>query len=259
MADDLFEKYREDLNKLNLKTVDDLENLVKPLIKDATKLILKKRQEKAPKDTNQKSHFGGQPYFEKGEQWPVAKSGSKLEFVFQIFNEEWLTIPENIKLIQFYYDFEECPWDTKEDGWLVKVYENIDKSNCITIEKSEEHGKVHYCEIGYEKIKSLPDWDGISSFEDNASKLSCILDEEEPWGHYYEMVYKLIGEMNDGSQLGGYANYIQGGLDPDDKNFIFLFQIDSEAEAGLHWSDCGMVYVFYNSKTKEIKFRLQCC
>ena len=231
-----------------------------PLIRGATKII-PKRQEKMPEDTNFISQFGGQPYFEKGEQWPVAKNGTKLEFVFQIFNEKGLTIPENIKLIQFYYDFDsdELIWDTEDDGWLVKIYENIDKDNCITIEKPEEHETVHYCEIKYEKVKSLPDWEGISTYCNNASKLSCVLNEDAPWGNYDNTVEKLIGEQGMFSQLGGYAQWVQGGRNHEKNGLQFLFQIDSEGDAGLMWSDVGMIYVFYNCKTKEIKFELQCC
>ena len=258
MAENHFNKYRKELDAINLKTIDDLENLVKPLIKDATKIILK-RQEKMPENTQLKSQFGGQPYFEKGEHWPMAKNGEKLEFVFQIFNEEGLIIPEKIKLIQFYYDFDsdELIWDTEDDGWLVKIYENIDKDNCVIIEKPEELDTVKYFDIEYEKVKSLPDWEGISTFCDNASKLSCVLNEDAPWVNYDNTVEKLIGEQNMYSQLGGYAQWIQGGRAH--KDFVFLFQIDSEEDAGLYWSDVGMIYVFYNCKTKEIKFELQSC
>jgi len=42
------------------------------------------------------------------------------------------------------------------------------------------------------------------------------------------------------------------------KGFDFIFQIDSEDEAGIMWSDCGMVHVFYNSKTKQFIFEKEC-
>jgi hypothetical protein len=38
-----------------------------------------------------------------------------------------------------------------------------------------------------------------------------------------------------------------------------LFQLDGETNAGLYWSDCGMVYAFYNRFTKETEFELECC
>jgi len=43
---------------------------------------------------------------------------------------------------------------------------------------------------------SLPDWEGIDTHSENASKLSCILDEDEPWEQYQNVVNKLIGEKD---------------------------------------------------------------
>jgi len=257
MADELFEKYRKKLDKLNLKTIDDLENLVKPLIKEAT-LIITKKSSKIPKDTALTSHFGGQPYFEKGEKWPTSQDGNSLEFVFQIFNECNINLPDNIKLIQFYYDFEKCPWGTSDEGWLIKIYANIDKDNIVTIEKPKELSQVKYCEIKYETIRSLPDWDGIESYDENASMLSCVLDEDEPWKNYQNVVKKLIGEQDNKSQLGGYACWIQGEDKPEDKDFHLLFQIDSSDDAEFMWGDSGQIYVFYNPQNKKIEFTLQC-
>ena len=262
MADNRFDKYKIELDKLNLKTHEDLENLVKPLIKNATKIIVKKPSE-IPKGSQLKSHFGGEPYFEKGEQWPKARdsfrNGSKLEFVFQIFNEDKIMLPQNIKLIQFYYDFNgELSFDTSDGGWYVKIYENIDLENSITIEKPGEHNTVNYCEIKYKPIKSLPDWEGIYDYCINASDLSCVLDGDEPWRNYQEIVQKLVGEQRMGSQLNGYPQWIQGSESPNKNDFELLFQIDSEENAGLMWGDCGMIYVFYNNKNKKIEFVFQC-
>ena len=261
MADRFFDKYRKELNELNLKTREDLENLVKPLIKEATKIIVKASSE-MPKDSHVKSHFGGQPYFEKGEKWPETKDGNKLEFVFQIFNENNSVLPENIKLIQFYYDLngDELPFDTVDDGWFVKIYEDLHKENTEKIEiieKPRDHHTVNYCEIEYEAIKSLPDWEGIEDYSQNASMLSCVLDENEPWRNYQEIVEELIGEQELWSQLGGYPRWLQGNENPDD--CIFLFQLDSEDNAGLMWGDCGLVYVFYDNENKKLEFVLQCC
>ena len=256
MADGHFEKYSKELDKLNLKTSNDLENLVKPLIRDATKIILEKPST-IPGNSHLRSQFGGQPYFEQGEKWPKTENGNNLEFVFQIYNENNIVLPRNIKLIQFYYDWEEFPWNTNDDGWLVKIYENINQNDVEIIAKPKELNIVNYCEIKYEPIKSLPDWEGIENYSVNAEMLSCVLDNEEPWGNYQKTVEKLIGEPNTGSQLSGYHQWIQGNGHP--KDCDLLFQIYSEENAGLMWGDTGLIYVFYNGKKDEINFVLQCC
>ena len=284
-----FEKYKKQLDKLNLKTVKDLENLVKPLIKEATRIIPQKTS-KMPKETSLLSHFGGQPYFEKGEKWPTSKDKNCLEFVFQIFNTGNIHLPDNIKLVQFYYDFEKCPWETSNDGWLVKIYESIDKDKIAVLEKPKEHTTVKYCEIQYKAIKSLPDWNGIESYDKSAEMLSCVLDEEEPWMIYQKVVETLIGNQdiksktyrrpmvdpqasadnfsviwqefqvfeNKISQLGGYAYWVQNDDSPKNKDFHLLFQIASEDNAGVIWGDAGLVYVFYNPTSKKIEFVSQC-
>jgi uncharacterized protein YwqG len=259
MADEQFEKYRRELDKLNLKTKEDLEILVKPLIKEASKIIVKKSKMKD--NSHLKSHFGGQPYFEKGEEWPKARDDFRekcnLEFVFQIYNEGNITLPENIKLIQFFYDLNgELSFETNDGGWFVKIYEKINQDNYLFIEKPKEHNSVNYCEINFETIKTLPDWEGLEGYCESAEKLSCVLDEDEPWGNYQKTVYKFIGEQKLCSQLGGYAHWIQGNENPGEEDFILLFQLDSEEKVGLMWGDSGLIYIFYNPK--EMKFNLQC-
>jgi len=270
---------REELKRLNLNTIEDLENLMHPLVKDATKLIIK-RKKTEPQDSNLRSHFGGQPYFEKGEKWPSIKEGDQFELIFQIFNTGTsnevsrgnINLPENIKLIQFYYDYENSPISYSaytEDfvktgykygnGWLVKIYETINTAGSVIIERPEWCITDMYCEIKYEPIKSLPD----SEWYDETVEMLCEkLDGESKkknFDSYNFIAEKLNCEQDFCSQLGGYPQWLQGDATPDNKDYQLLFQLDSEDEAGLHWVDCGIIYVFYNPKTKETIFEIQYC
>jgi uncharacterized protein YwqG len=255
-----FDKYRDELNGLNLKMISDLENLVKPIIRTATKLEISSAS-RPPENSQLISHFGGQPYFEKRELWPKSKNGKNLGFIFQVFNSTDLQLPESIELIQFYYDWDEFPWDTSNDGWFVKIYKKIEKENIEFIDKPSELERSKYCEIKFSSTKSLPDWEGIDLYCNNASKLSCVLDEDEPWDSYDQIVTKLIGEQDYQSQLGGYPRWVQGESTPkdnEDNSMKLLFQIDSEDNAGLMWGDVGLIYVFYDEKSGKIEFTLQC-
>ena len=170
-------------------------------------------------------------------------------------------MPKNIELLQFYYDWEEFPWDTSNDGWLVKIYENIDDENTILIDYPESLEKTEYCEIKFKSIQSLPDWEGIELYENDASKLSCVFDEDEPWEFYNKIVTDLIGDHEYQSQLGGYPKWVQGESTPENKDgdlIKLLFQIDSEENANLMWGDVGLIYVFYEEKTGKMEFTLQC-
>jgi uncharacterized protein YwqG len=273
----------EELERLGLATVSDLENLMRPLIKNATK-ITPKRTEKfggeAPedvlsgkelenfyRDTLLKSHFGGQPYFEKGEKWPSAQDGDSLEFIFQIFNNGFSGLPETIRLVQFFYDYDRSPISYTEDGvhtgykygWYVKIYEQLDIENSVIIERPD--GGHIYCDIEFAEIKSLPDIDNRSidhTIEILSDKINAE-SEEKSFDIYSAVADKLTGSGGETqiSQLGGYPVWIQGDCTPGDKDYQLLFQLDSEDEAGLHWVDCGMIYVFYNPKTKGVYFEMQ--
>ena len=260
MSDSHFDKYREELNGDNLKSFEDLENLVRPLIKTATEIVVGKAS-RPSENSQMESHFGGQPYFEEGEEWARSKTGAPMSFIFQIFNNNEIELPKNIKLVQFFYDWEEFPWDTIDDGWFVKIYENLNTEKLITIDRPQELERSKFCEIEFKKIESLPDWEGIETYSSKASKLSCILDEDSPWESYRKVVEKLVGDDDYKSQLGGYPKWVQGESTPrnnDGENMKLLFQIDSEDNAGLMWGDVGLIYVFYDEESKRIEFTLQC-
>jgi len=255
-----FEAYRRELNKKNLSSFEDLEKLVAPLIRQATKMEVLPPS-RPPEDSQRISHFGGQPYFESGEEWPKSKEGKHMDFIFQVFNDGTNNLPANIKLVQLFYDWEEGPWDTEDDGWLVKLYENLDTDKMIKIDKPAELEVSKYCAIAFKTVPSLPDWEGIDRYSNEASKLSCILNEEEPWDSYRQAVEKRIGEQDYQSQIGGYPNWVQGESTPDKKDgapMELLFQIDSEDNAGIMWGDVGLVYAFYDPASKQVEFTLQC-
>jgi uncharacterized protein YwqG len=256
-----FDKVRSELKNENLSTYDDLVELLKPLIKKATKLIVEKPSI-PPENSQMKSHFGGQPYFENHEEWPQSKSGRKLNFIFQVFNNGLKGLPDKIKLIQFFYDFEQSPWITQNDGWLVKIYEQINADKLKLISKPAELEKLNYCDFIFEEIDALPDWEGIEIYSVNAQKLSCVLDHDEPLDNFTTACEQLIGNFdNYRSQIGGYPKWIQVEQTPRKPNgevMDLLFQIKSEENAHVMWGDSGFIYVFNDNDTKHTEFVLQC-
>ena len=260
MIDSHFEKYRKELNAENLTSLEDLEKLIKTLIKTATKIEVQAAS-RPPENSQLQSHFGGQPYFEEDEQWATNEDGRPLDFIFQIFNNDEIELPDSIRLVQFFYDWEEFPWDSADSGWFVKIYQTLNTDKLISIEKPSELEKSKFCEIKFKPVESLPDWEGIDLYSLQAGNLSCVLDEDEPWGNYLKAVEKLIGEQDYQSQLSGYPKWVQGESTPQNEKgdtMKLLFQIDSEDNAGLMWGDVGLIYVFYDEESKSIEFILQC-
>ncbi|MCT4615304.1 MAG: YwqG family protein [Marinifilaceae bacterium] len=248
-------------NSDKLNSLDKLENIVKSLIKKSTII------ETTPFDTidsnsQLKSHFGGDAYFEKDEIWPRSEKGKELDFIFQIFNNDSIELDENIKLVQFFYDWDEYAWQTEDDGWLIKIYREIDTENIIKIDNPNKEHKSSYCEINFKPSLSLPDWEGIDLHSPKASDLSYNLNPDKAWEEYDNMVTKLIGEQDFKSQIGGYPQWVQGEETPkmdNGSNMKFLFQIDSESDANIMWGDVGLIYVFYDEQSQKIEFIMQCC
>ncbi|UTW61012.1 DUF1963 domain-containing protein [bacterium SCSIO 12741] len=237
-----------------------LEEWIKPLIRRTTRIDIQKPS-RPPQDSRHLSHVGGHPYFEQGREWPETKKGEPLQFIFQIWNEDGLELPKSVKLIQFFYDWEEFPWDTDNDGWLVRIYREINPEK--EIEQAVPAGKEapHYCALKFETVQTLPDWEGIDVFGPKASDLSCQINDDEPWQAYQDTVEKLIGDTDYQSQLGGYPNWVQGESTPKDsegKPMKLLFQIDSDDNAGFMWGDVGLIYAFYDEQNERVEFCLQC-
>jgi uncharacterized protein YwqG len=246
---------------VNNSTLSDLENLLRSMIRESTRMVLEPLPY-PPKNSQRISHFGGQPYFEFGEEWPRSNSGDYYDFICQIFNDGKINLPAEVKLVQFFYNFNEHPWQSDESGWRVKVYKKLNPKNMQPVSRPENLRKSPYCNINFEEITVLPCWDSIDRYNETVTDLCFELNENSPWETFQETCEKLAGEQKLESRIGGYARWLQGDATPcgnDGKPMELLLQIDSEDDAGLMWSDMGLVYIFYDKNTGETRFCLQCC
>jgi uncharacterized protein YwqG len=258
-----FDQQRADIQQHGLSTMADLVSLLRPLLLPATKLTPRKAQ--LPLAESQlRSHFGGLPYFETGEAWPTTETGQPLDFIMQVVASEGAELPDGIGLVQLFYSWEEFPWDTDQEGWLVKTYPAVSAERAQIIARPASLTEPVFCEIDFTPIQTLPGWDGIDDYPEGATAtaLASVLNEEEPWEAYRQAVEQLIGEQDFESTLGGYPAWVQGAANPVDemgKNWPLLFQLDSEGAAGIMWGDTGLVYVFYDpEQAREFFFVLQC-
>ncbi|MGC4041523.1 MAG: DUF1963 domain-containing protein [Flavobacterium sp.] len=186
-----------------------LEDLITPLLKQCTRIRVQEAS-RMPDDSNLISQFGGLPYFEAGEQWPKSEAGNNLSFVFQVFNQDGIHLPKNIKLVQFYYGLEDLPGSTDDDGWKVKIYEKLNQDAVLKIERPDDVERPKFCNITLETQNSLPDWESIDDYIEGYTDLAEAIDEEDPWEVHNEIVLKLTGNDNYQSQLGGYPRWVQG-------------------------------------------------
>lgn len=242
------------------RNIESLFKIVKPIIKEATQINVQSPSDE-PNNSYLLSHFGGRPYFDKDEVWPINKKGKPLSFIFQVYNDGVINLPKEIKLLQFFYDWDEFPWDTKDDGWLVKIYKEVDIHNCKIIECPDIIKKPKYCEIKFQEVLSLPDWEGLDTYNNDAFNMSCEINVDDPWEPYERVLSELVGEQDYRSQLDGYPKWVQGDntfIDNNGKPLRLLFQLDSEKNANLMWGDAGLIYVYYDESDGYLGFLLQC-
>lgn len=243
--------------------MSDLVALLRPLLRPATKLT--PRQAHQPLAGSQlRSHLGGLPYFETGEAWPTTTTGQPLDFVMQAVASESARLPAGIGVVQFFYSWEEYPWDTDQEGWLVKTYPAVSAERAQVTARPASLNEPVFCEVDFAAIQTLPGWDGLDAQPGGATAtaLANLLNAEAPWDAYSQAAEQLIGEQDFHSTLGGYPAWVQGAANPMDaagQSWPLLFQLDSEHEAGIMWGDTGLVYVFYDpAEPGEFFFELQC-
>lgn len=240
-------------------TLQQLENRLIPLTKNTTVLKVKEATRLHP-EAALKSHFGGTPYFEQGDTWPVNKKGLPLQFVFQVFATPFTQLPAGVRLLQFF-----CPHFTVKESFnvndcYVRLVTDFDPQKQVILLEPSFITSRPYCEIVSEEALSLPDWHGLPLYNLEAVSLIKALEPDEPWELYEQFCEKLTGNCYYRTQLSGYPRWIQQESTPTDtkgKHAQLLFQVDSEDNAGLMWGDMGLVYVFYSKETHTFWFEHQ--
>lgn len=247
---------------------DEVASLLRPLARVATKLEPKKvRDETSLPLTG--SHFGGAPFAEAGEEWPVCPTcQTSLTFICQIDTASGFhQPPEGVALFTFFYCWECFPWglaDEVKGAWAVRTYSRLDEGKAALLPPpSDQPQPTGACEVQAERVISLPDWEGIESRSRAAAEAAARANPDEPWEAYDSAVEALGGFADYATMVGGYPRWIQGEATPDcevcGSGMLTLAQIDTEDEADITWGDVGCVYIFYCPKhPKETRLELQC-
>jgi len=244
------------------------EKLLRPLVRQATTVKLSKAPNAASKPAT-RTKFGGIPYSEAGDSWPICPGCERgLNFICQLNLADCLH-PEPVLrgLFVFYYCWECMPWGLPGDlkgTWLVRAYPRPGVDRIVQI----QHGVKSVaptipCSVEMVIDLSLPDWDGIDVVCPAAAELSSKLDLDKPWAPYKAASMELTGNNGYATRIGGYPKWVQAESTPScsvcTQRMRLLAQIDSEDEAGIMWGDVGCVYLFVcEQHPSELKLELQC-
>lgn len=235
-------------------------NRLKTLVKTATELNTV-ATDSIPSDAFLHSNLGGIcPYAESGEQWPLSKSGKPLSFIFQLERKEIYHWPKNIAMIQFFYSFEEDAWSNEDDGWFVKTYQSVKADQYEPLIVPALLEEIKYSEIKNSSYMSLPNVEGIIMTDPKVFHLCGSNGMDRIWSTYNNACEKVLGDTSACSQVGGYPQWIQDDATPLNdagEPLVFILQIKSDADAGLMFSDNGIIYLFYDREKKNFNFCLQ--
>ena len=188
------------------------------------------------------SKVGGVPYLPVGMSYPVDVDGNKLQFLAQINFEEMPALAgyPSQGILAFYIGSDDlCGLDfddaLNQDGFKVIYFENIMHDVNITAPTYAEESPIQG-ESGmlFELINQH-----ITTSDFNCEH---ILGEED-----YEKFVEQEYENEGGHLFGGYPFFTQG--DPREynekiKDYVLLFQLDSDDDHGICWGDAGVANFF---------------
>jgi hypothetical protein len=190
------------------------------------------------------SHFGGLPYMERGEVWPVNRDTKQpLDFVLQLVAGPRLALPNGARVWQLFYDFRHPAIHWRQGGWRIKTYSHLHPDRLV----QPSHSRVvRFCSIELGLGLSLPDWDSVDLFLPAVSRFCQIHEPASGWNCYEKLRNRVLGSGEYRSFVGGYPQWIQGLAYPVINNYrpeLFL-QLDSEEAANLQWGRGGTLYMF---------------
>lgn len=242
-----------------MKSDDDrikLIELLQPYVRPA--VALKVIADESAIGASVKSKFGGAPYAEANDKWPVCPvCKNELTFITQLQDRE------NDALQVFYYCLECLPWglDDEEEGeWAVRSYLNPSMQKYVAVPAPEKNSEIVPCSVIEHDVQALPDWESLDSLVPGADELCDKINSEDPWDAHTEAVEALGCIADIFTMVGGYPHYVQGQVQAKcgkcKQEMEFFAQIDSEDQANLMWGDMGSVYLF-RCKEHQDQFHLE--
>jgi len=260
--EDEHEKLRINVDRA-LKSIGGVEELkaviadmLIPLVKDAT--IFELNSAERPSITG--SYFGGTPYAEEGDTWPICPGCSNpLDFICQVNFEDCVhETPPRVGLFTFIYCWECFPQDSDDLSWVVRIYSHPSEQKSIMMTDIRKKSNV----LLPLKAKAVKLLNGSR----DVAMLCQRVNSAEPWNVYNEIAEKITGTDMDrypieseSIRIGGYPWWVQEGYTPEcpqcSEQMEFLAQINSEP---YMWGDVGCVYLFIcREHLSEIRFELQ--
>ena len=209
--------------------------------KPATELIVEEAVSEDHVFPAAATHFGGTPYFEAGDAWPIlADDGRPYDFVCQVNIQD---CPERPDVPFDLFTVFLC-WAATEDMdrfCVVKTYQGASASKAVTIPRPDPREatdyKVRPCTVGMGTFTTYP-W-SMERFPDIMTAATKFRNPSDA----YEASLKRLGFRSVfRSRVGGYATWVHDNtLESDD--MVLLAQIDYEPKANNCIVDAAPIYI----------------
>jgi hypothetical protein len=200
------------------------------------------------------THFGGTPYAEAGETWPICPACKQsLTFIGQFdAREAPVAFGSRIGLFTFFYCWHCMPWGLDREmagSWVVRNHPVAASGDHVPLHPLEPPVQItRPCAVRFVPMTSHPDWDEVEWRCPELRAQAASLAPEEPYVPYQPAVAELVGEYPITTQMAGYARWIQSA--PRHPCPVcrqprgFVLEIDSLCEADCDWGLSGLAYLF---------------
>ena len=190
------------------------------------------------------SHFGGNPYFEAGEDWPIGPDRHPYDFICQInLNDcpEHPDVPFDFFTVFLCWALESELYE--KPGCLVRTYRHSSDAKAVPIarplQRSEEDYRVRPCPVRTETFITYPSPWLITEIPAIAAAASRFRDP----GAAYETTLERLGSWHDfRSRVGGYAAWVHDNTLEDDDMHL-LAQIAYEPAANNCIGDAAPIFI----------------
>ena len=197
-------------------------------------------------DSVTRSRFGGVPYAEMGDTWPMHKN-RPYDFVAQLNlrdnAEPPTTAYELITVFVCWYAIDHC--EAIEMGGIVRSYSNPSPSKAFIMERplpiSDDDFRVSPCSIKSSSVLTYPS--PVGSFL-RVPEIARLNSDPATFHFKYMKSLKRIGynPYDDRTQIGGYPTWVHDNT-LDDDGLVFIAQIGYEPEAKNCIGDAAPVFI----------------
>jgi hypothetical protein len=223
-----------------------LDAVVRASAKAATALILESAAPEGHVFPPTATHFGGNPYFERGDAWPtLPHDGRPYDFVCQVNLSDCPVHPDVpfdlFTVFLCWGALEEEKYPDVEQACIVRTYRNVSADKAVAIARPGSRGSEDYrvrsCTMRTKPFMTYP-W----SMERFPAIVAAASKFRKPNEAYWASLKRLRSYDKFQSRVGGFPTWVHDNtLEYDD--MVFLAQIDYEPDANNCIGDAAPIFI----------------